>query len=228
MRLLVIIQTFSLAFNKLVLFCGNRVYVQKLWLNSFVALFKTINLCLVVRVVYCHSCFSLKASLKKSHFGMSYFFSYWQTFRSPWRQRGFLLISGACGYTPDSEHAVFSILEILCVQRWRKVKYVAPPDFVEVWIYVQTEELKFYSCDWVLLCIWPMNVFEMDLILRQAETETLQVRLPSRPCLRWRGSNVLLERSPTCFLPKKPSLFKLWAWLSYFHIYFFRNLNVWK
>lgn len=105
-----------------------------------------------------------------------------------------------------------------------KFKYMAPPDFVRVWIYIQTEELEFFSCDWVLLCIWPMYVFEMDLVLRQAETETLQVGFIWRSCLRWRGSHVLLERSPTCFLLKKPSLFKVWARLSYFHVCF---LEIW-
>lgn len=117
MRLLVIIQTFSLAFNKLVLFCGNRVYVQKLWLNSFVALFKTINLCLVVRVVYCHSCFSLKASLKKITFWNFILFLLLTNIQIPLETEKFSPHFWSCGYTPDPEHAGFFLSWRFCVFR---------------------------------------------------------------------------------------------------------------
>lgn len=184
---------------------------------------------MVVTVNYWNSGFSLKASLRTLPFGIhisSPTANIQIPFPQLWTQTCFLLISGA--------RDTLQTLNMQCLfypgnlQRWTKVKSMVPPDFVKVWIYVQAEELEFYSCSWVLVCIWPMYVLEADLKLRQAET---------RDSTGWTSLKMLfgiervtcsLERSPTCFLLKKSSLLKEEPGLvTSRYILFFKKFDIW-
>lgn len=146
--------------------------------------------------------FQPKSNLKNITFGISYF-SHWQPHSlSSGPRHVFLLISG--GVDTLQTQSIPCLFYTGNLQTWKKVKSMVPPDFVWVWIYVQTKELEFFSCRW---CWSGFDVsMETDLKLRQARSRDFIGWTSLRMLFGVEGFTCSREMIQACFLLIKSSL----------------------